>query len=144
LNEGLAQVFETAQVEAGELRLGHADRDRLARVKEFVRKGELLPVKDLLCAGPKQFIVLHRGDRFESDQAYLTSWGLSFYLMFDRKVLGTTALDEFVRRINEKADAIEAFGKLTGQPLERFEKEFHQFLLRLQADGSLSDTITGK
>ena len=31
LNEGLAQVFETAVFEAGELRLGHADRLRLEK-----------------------------------------------------------------------------------------------------------------
>jgi len=30
LDEGLAQIFETALVEAGELRVGHAERSRLA------------------------------------------------------------------------------------------------------------------
>src|SRR5207253_3002021 len=48
LNEGLAQVFESAVVEAGELRVGHADRDRLARAKDGVRKGELVPLERLL------------------------------------------------------------------------------------------------
>ena len=39
LNEGLAQIFETAIIEAGELRVGHADAERLARVKEEIRVG---------------------------------------------------------------------------------------------------------
>jgi hypothetical protein len=131
-------------VEAGELRLGHADRERLMIVKDLVRKGELIPVKDLLRAGPNQFIVVHGGDRFDSDRAYLTSWSLSFYLMFDRKLLGSQPLDEFVCRVNEKRDSLKAFDILTGQPLERFEKDFQQFLLRLQPDGSLLDNVPGK
>src|SRR5205823_1335781 len=48
LNEGLAEIFETAVVEASELRVGHADRGRLARIKEVVRKGEQVPLARLL------------------------------------------------------------------------------------------------
>src|SRR5207245_3675606 len=33
LDEGLAQIFETAILEAGELRVGHADPERLKHVK---------------------------------------------------------------------------------------------------------------
>src|SRR5262249_46323398 len=38
LNEGLAQIFETAILEAGELRVGHADPERLKHVKDALRK----------------------------------------------------------------------------------------------------------
>jgi Protein of unknown function (DUF1570) len=138
LNEGLAQVFETAIVEAGEMRVGHAERDRLFRTKDLVRNGEMLALKDLLHSGPKQFIVVHGGDRFESDRAYLTSWALSHYLMFERKLIGTAELDTFVRQLNEKADTVEAFTKLIAQSLESFEKGFHRYVLRLQPDGSLT------
>ncbi len=34
LNEGLAQIFETAIFEVGELRIGHADKERLDAVRE--------------------------------------------------------------------------------------------------------------
>jgi Protein of unknown function (DUF1570) len=145
LNEGLAQVFETAIIEAGELRVGHAERDRLFRTKELVRCGEVLPLKDLLRSGSKQFIVVHGGDRFESDRAYLTSWALSHYLMFERKLIGTAELDTFVRQLNEKADPVEAFTKLIAQSLESFEMGFHRYVLRLQPDGSLTaDAPPGK
>src|SRR5262249_53508321 len=36
LNEGLAQIFETAMVEASELRVGIVDRERARRVQELV------------------------------------------------------------------------------------------------------------
>ena len=144
LNEGLAQIFETALVEAGELRVGHAERERLARAREAVRKGELMPLADLLKAGPKEFIVQHRGDRLGSDRAYLTSWALAHHLMFEKRLLGTPELDRFVRRVNEGGDPVEAFAKLVGQPLPQFEKELHTYLLRLQPDGSLSEAISGK
>ena len=145
LNEGLAQVFETAIVEAGELRVGHAERDRLFRTKELVRSGDVLPLRDLLRSDSKQFIVVHGGDRFESDRAYLTSWALSHYLMFERKLIGTPELDTFVRQVNEKTEPVAAFAKLIAQPPESFEKEFHRYVLRLQPDGTLTpDSPPGK
>jgi hypothetical protein len=73
LNEGLAQVFETAFVEAGELRVGHADKDRLARVQTPLKKNEVLPLTDLLRSGPKQFVVLHAGDEATSDRHCLAA-----------------------------------------------------------------------
>lgn len=136
LNEGLAQIFETALVEAGELRVGHADRRRLDRVKVSVRQGELLPLLDLLDAGPKHFLVEHASDQQESDRAYLTSWALAFYLTFERRLLGTPRLDAYVRLMKQGADARQAFCDLVGQPLPAFEKAFHQYLLSLRPDGS--------
>jgi hypothetical protein len=144
LNEGLAQVFETAIVEAGELRVGHADKERLARVKEALRQGEMMPVKELLNSGPNQFIVLHRGDRIGSDRAYLASWALASFLTFDRRLLGSSNLDTFVRAINKNKNAEEAFAKLTGQKIADFEKDFHNWLTKLQPDGSLVESVGGK
>ena len=52
LNEGLAQVFETAVFEAGELHLGRADKVRLDKAQEALKKGEFPAVTDILTAGP--------------------------------------------------------------------------------------------
>src|SRR2546423_4813749 len=82
LNEGLAQVFETAIVEAGELRIGHADPVRLTQAQELLKKGKLVPLSDLLRSGPKPFLVAHANDQAVSDQHYVTSWALAFYLTF--------------------------------------------------------------
>jgi hypothetical protein len=137
LNEGLAQIFETAIFEAGELRVGHADEARRRAVREAVQKKELLPLADLLRSGPKQFRVAHAADKQASDRHYLAAWGLAFYLTFDRKVLGTKALDEYVQALQRGTDPLDAFCDLTGTPLPQLEKDWHDYLRRLQPDGTV-------
>ncbi|HEV3146211.1 MAG TPA: DUF1570 domain-containing protein [Gemmataceae bacterium] len=138
LNEGLAQIFETAIVEAGELRVGHADYDRLVKAKDALRKGELVPIEQLLQSGPKQFMLEHVAERQISDQHYLTSWAVAFYLTFDRRLFGSEAMDQYIRKLAEKADAREAFEALTGQKLPQFERDFARYLQDLQPDGTVA------
>ena len=138
-NEGLAQIFETAIVEAGELRVGHTEKERLVKVKELLRKNELLPVEKLLGSTVKQFVVRDDGDRVASEGAYLASWALASYLTFDRRLLGSKRLDAFVRSANRGENAVESFGNLTGQKLPEFERDFHAWLQKLQTDGRLID-----
>jgi hypothetical protein len=144
LNEGLAQIFEGALVEAGELRVGHADAGRLAAVKAAVRKGELLGVADLLRAGPKEFVVAHASDQQVSDRYYTASWALAFYLTFERRKLGTPELDEYVRALQRGTDPLEAFQNLVGQALPAFEKAFRHYLLSLQTDGTTAPALPGR
>jgi len=143
LNEGMAQVFETAVFEAGELRIGHADRIRLEKAQDALGKKEFPPLAEILTAGPKVFVVTHAGQRPEADRAYVATWALASYLMFDRRVLGTTALDEFVKAVNAGTDPMAAFEKLVGQPPAEFEKAFHAWLRRLLPNGSLLE-VSGK
>src|SRR5262249_37994721 len=99
LNEGMAQVFETALFEAGELRVGHADRNRLEKAHDLLAKKEFPAIKDILGAGRDVFVVNHAGKRPAADRMYVATWALASYLMFDRRVLGTTALDDFVKAV---------------------------------------------
>jgi hypothetical protein len=139
LNEGMAQVFGTAVFEAGELRIGHADRTRLQKARDALRLREFPPLRDILTAGRDAFVVTHAGKRPEADRAYVATWALASYLMFDRRVLASTALDEFVKAVNRGGDALAAFEKLTGQPPAEFEKAFHGWLRRLRENGSLRE-----
>ena len=105
----MAQVFETAVFEAGELRIGHADRTRLEKAQEATEKefhwrawrrarrlrGRARPASD-------------------ADRAYVATWALASYLMFDRRVLGSAGLDEFVKAVNEWNRTMTAFS--VGQP----------------------------
>jgi hypothetical protein len=137
LNEGLAQIFETAIVEAGELRVGHADAERLERAKAAVRARELIPLRDLLRSGSRAFLVAHASDQRGSDRSYLTSWSLAFYLTFHEHLLGTGKLDDYVHALKRGADPQAAFERLVGKPLPQVEKEFHQYLLDLRTDGTV-------
>jgi hypothetical protein len=141
LNEGMAQVFETAIFEAGELRVGHADRERLEKAQNWLAKKELPTLKDLLQSGPKVFVVAHGGQRPETDRVYVTAWALASYLMFDRRVLGTPAMDDFIRAIHRGDNPTTAFEKLVGQPLDESEKAFHYWLRRLRPDGSILEVL---
>jgi Protein of unknown function (DUF1570) len=144
LNEGLAQIYETALVEAGELRVGHADRERLLRAKEaLTRPGGLVPLADLLASGPKQFALAHAADRAVADRYYLTSWAVAFHLTFDRRLLAGDALDRYVAALRAGTDAKSAFEELVGKPLGEFEPEFRRYLHRLQPDGS-APAVVGK
>jgi hypothetical protein len=143
LNEGLAQIFETAIVEAGELRVGHADPGRLDKLKAKLRHGQFLPMSELLRARSDKFLVNHGQNQFASDRYYLHSWALAFYLTFDRNLLGTLALDQYVQAIKRGTDPLKAFQQLVGEPLPQFENEFHEYLRRLRMDGTAAN-IQGK
>jgi hypothetical protein len=138
LNEGLAQVFETAIFEGDEVRLGRPDPVRLKRAKAA---GEMLPLKNLLCSSPKHFIVVHASDKEMSDRYYLTSWALAYYLAADGKVINSKKLDEYCRATRAGDDPLEAFLALVGakaQELTRFEEKFHAYVRDLRANGTLS------
>lgn len=137
LNEGLAQIFETAVVEAGELRVGHADADRLKQAKAAVRMHELISLADLLQAGSKQFLIVHTSDQRSSDRTYLASWALAFYLTFHERLLGTSRLDDYVHAVGRGVPAVTAFERLVGKPLPQVEREFHRYLLELRTDGTV-------
>jgi hypothetical protein len=136
LNEGLAQIFETAIIEAGELRVGHADPRRLQMVRRQLAEGTFVPLAELLRSGARQFQVAHGGDRQVSDRYYLASWALAFYLTFDRRVLGSSALDDYVAALHRGAEPAGAFGALTGRALADFESGWHDYLRRLRPDGT--------
>ncbi len=136
LNEGLAQIFETAIVEAGTLRVGHADEGRWKDIRESLKTETLLPLTELLRSTPAQFQLAHRSLQQASDRHYLASWGLAFYLTFDRKVLGGKEMDEYVRALKRGADPLDAFQQLVGKPLPAFEKDYLLFLKALRLDGT--------
>jgi hypothetical protein len=138
LDEGLAQIFETAPVEGGELRLGCPDRRRLERVKEALGKGELLSLATLLRSGPRHFQFAQGDAKQVSDQHYLAAWGLAFYLTFERQLLGTPAMEDYLKSLARGTDPLEAFSALVKQPLGDFEKEMRHYLDNLREDGTVA------
>jgi hypothetical protein len=141
LNEGLAQVFETAVVEAGELRADAPHRDRLNRVKETLRdkKGPpLVPLADLLLTGTETFLASHRDQRGTAERAYLTSWALAYYLTFERHLIGVQSFRKYLVAVNSGGDPRKAFEELVGQEVPVFERDWHAYLSRLQSDGTVA------
>jgi hypothetical protein len=134
LNEGLAQLFETAIVEVGELRADRADPERVRNVRLAIADGKLPSLKELLASDSPQFLVNHARERQVSDRYYLASWGLAFYLTFERRLLGTKALDDYIKALQRGTDPLQAFQDLVGMPLAQFEKEYLQYLQQLPTE----------
>lgn len=138
LNEGLAQIFESAQIDAGELRVGHADRDRLARAKEIVRRGEPLSVSALLKSGAGGFLATHPSLDQSVDRNYLAAWAVAYHLTFERRLLGHESLTTYLRALASGSEPNAAFAAFVGHSVADYERDLNSYLLRLQSDGSLA------
>ena len=138
LNEGLAQIFETAVVEAGELRVGHADPIRLDRAQVMLKSDsdDLVSVASLLRAEGKSFLAAHALERSRTDRVYLTTWLLTFYLTFERHRLGGTAFERYLR--DAPRNPVKAFEQWVGQDLPAFERDFRDYAARLRPDGTVA------
>jgi hypothetical protein len=134
LNEGLAQLFETAILEAGELRVGHADPDRLARAQGLRKAGRLVPMNELLKAGKEAFVALHSDQKAASDRTYLTSWVVAFHLTFELRVLGTERFDTYVTAA--AGDPVGAFEALVGRDTAGYQAQVFSYLDKLTPNGT--------
>jgi hypothetical protein len=144
LNEGLAQLFEDPVIEAGELRIGHADADRLKRVQSWLSGKPrapdaigLIPLADLLRAGKESFVADQAGEKLSTDRTYLTAWAVAHHLTFARRVIGTKEFDAYLTAVNTGTEPAKAFEALVGQTLAEYEKDWHDYLRRLQPDGTV-------
>jgi hypothetical protein len=132
LNEGLAQIFETGQLEAGTLRLDAPDASRLEHLQADLQSVEPLSLADILTANGSQFLVFHPGGEAASQRYYLYSWGLAYYLAFRQPVLETAALDRYVDRAAASSAPVARFEKLVGMPLKQFEARWRAEMLRMK------------
>jgi hypothetical protein len=128
LDEGLAQVVESAVLEGGELRVGHADPARLGRAKEAAagRGDPLLPVAELLAGDP--FLARHADRRAVADRAYLTAWAVTHHLLFGRRL----PLDDRLTA----AGTVAGFERWVGLPAADYDRELADYLRRLRPDGT--------
>ena len=136
LDEGLAQVVESAPLEAGELRLDAADPQRLAALQAAIRAGRAPAVVDVLRAGPEQFVAGHAAAADLPGRSYLVAWGLAFDLAMMKPVLTPTAVTDLARDDTadtaDTADAIARFERLVGGRLADFEAGWRERIMHLR------------
>jgi hypothetical protein len=137
MNEGLAQIFETAVLEAGELRVGHADPERIKRAQALAAQGKLVPIRDLLQVGRDAFVALHADQKSVADRTYLTAWAVGFHLAFQKRILGTTEFDKYLAALNDGTNPLTAFAELVQQDVEDYEKTLYIYIKHLMPDGSV-------
>lgn len=138
LNEGLAQLFESAVVEAGELRVDHADADRLKAVREFVRPGGpgLMSWAELLRADANGFLVKHTDTTAATDRAYATAWLAAHDLLFRRHALGTETFVTYRKAVKAGTDPAKAFETWTGLTTDEYDRRLKDYARGLQRDGT--------
>ncbi len=119
LDEGLAQIFETGQLDADALRIDAPDPDRLKRLQEALAGASRLGIRDVLAAQENDFLAMHREDT--ARRHYLYSWGLAYYLAYERNLLMHDTMDQYVA--NERNfGPTTRFVRLIGMPLQKFEQ----------------------
>lgn len=131
LNEGLAQLFESAEPKSGTLRIDAIDSDRLRRLAADLAGDDPLPLSEVLAAGPEAFLDRQRGGRF-----YLYAYGLAYYLAFETTSISASRLDDYVCPASASALPSERFVRLIGSDLDSFEPRWRKWIAdRLRQKG---------
>lgn len=135
LNEGLAQVFENGQLDADVLRIDAPSAAALEIIRADLARGEPLPLSELLTAAQPEFLALHDPNQ-TTRRIYAYSWGIAYYLTFERELLSTPGIDRYVSPDAAALHPVERFEQLVEQPLAEFERDWRRAMLRLaQAEG---------
>jgi hypothetical protein len=132
LNEGLAQVFESVQLDGEVLRIDAADPDRL---RELRADGARLPLATLLNTRDQEFLageLLGSRGGAAVQRTYLYSWALAYYLAFQEYRLTGAAMEEYVAPQLAPSDPLARFERLVDMPLDEFEQRFRRAMLNLK------------
>jgi len=131
LDEGLAQVFETGLLEAGELRLDAPDPRRLARLADLLAAEPRGMLGAVIDGGEEQFVVGHGNAAATSRRAYLLAWGLAYDLVLGAPALSVRGIEEAARSGPQDGGERARFERLVGMPLDEFEAEWRSRMLKL-------------
>lgn len=129
LDEGLAQIFETAQLDADTLRIDAPDPVRLRHLQLDLAGPELLEISQVLEAADDQF--LDSAANETARRLYLYSWGLAYYLTYERDLLDPQRLDRYVAN-PDGLGPVARFTQMIGIPLPRFEAAWRDAMLDLK------------
>jgi hypothetical protein len=128
LNEGLAQVFEHAQLDADTLRVDAPARDLLPKLQADL-KSQPLPLKELL-RSDESLAYAHRNND-TTRRRYLYAWGLAYYLAFHRSGLGTKEFEAYIAK-GGRGSPIARFERWVELPLGEFEQQWRKEMLKLR------------
>ncbi len=131
LNEGLAQTFEAGLLEADTLRIDIPNDIALSRLQSELAGGDPLSLRELLEAGSDAFLAGHAEDGQTVSRAYYYSWGLAYYLAFERGVLSNGRIEAYLDPAAVELAPVARFEELVGEPLEQFEPKWREAMLAL-------------
>lgn len=122
LNEGLAQLFEVAQPESGNLRIDTLDRERLRRLAADVSSQRPLALADVVAADARQFLDPREGERF-----YSYAYGIAYHLAFEEERMTPGRIEQYVG-CSKAEPPDERFAQLVGATLDDYELRFRRWV----------------
>lgn len=129
LNEGLAQVFEYAQLDADTLRVDAPARELSPRLQADLKSRQPLSLAELLTSD-ESLLAAHRNTN-AARRRYLYAWGLAYYLAFHRSELGTKDFESYIAK-DDPAAPIKRFERWVDMPLADFEQQWRKDMLQLR------------
>lgn len=126
LNEGLAVTFERGQLESDTLRVDAPNPAALEQLQKDLRGDRPLSLAALLSAPARAFV-----ENGSAKLLYAHSWGVAYYLTFERNLLAAPALDRYVQPSAAEMPPVERFEQFVGQPLAEFERGWREYVLGL-------------
>jgi len=135
LQEGLAVMVEEGILEDGALRIDAPHREALRQLKADLGGPTPVSLAALVETTTEDY---HRpvgggAAAAASQRYYAAAWGLTYYLAFERNLLGREALDAYVQKAAARQPAIGRFEQLAGEPLAEFEKAWRAAMLNLRS-----------
>ncbi len=128
LNEGLAVMFEGGVLEAGSLRVDAPNAAALARLKADLDGPQPLALQQVLSTDPAAFLQLHDTASSASDRLYAYAWGLAYYLAFEKHLLDSPALEQYVAPAARQLGPVPRLERLVGMSLGKFEQDWREYI----------------
>jgi hypothetical protein len=125
-------VFESGLLEGDTLRVDVPNGRALTALQSDLHGPEPLALADLLVADANTFLAAHRNHSAGASRLYYYSWGLAYYLTFDRQLLGTPAFEAYISPAATDKSAVARFEQLIGMPLSQFEPKWRDAMRALK------------
>jgi Skp family chaperone for outer membrane proteins len=127
LNEGLALIFEAGLLDGDTLRIDAPNAALLAQLQHDLASTNSLSLAELLVSNDRDFLAAHA--RFTTARHYAYAWGLAYYLMIEKQLIGPDSLATFSAAADQTK--VERLEGVVGRPLHEFEIEWREAMLEL-------------
>ncbi len=131
LDEGLAQIFENSRLDGNTLRIDAPDRTMLQLLKEDLSNKRPLSIAKLLRTQDAAFLVTHDSS-VAAERHYLYSWGLAYFLVFEKNILSGDQLAKYVALAEANKAPVARFKQLTGISLDQLQREWREYVLDMK------------
>jgi hypothetical protein len=132
LNEGLAVLFEGSDPGTGTLRLDAPNHPALRQLRSDLKSNDALPLARLLAADAREFLVPADAPAESSNRYYAYAWGLVYYLTFEKHLVPSRALDEYVAPESAAVGPVVRFERFVGMPITKVEEAWRDCILGMQ------------